>query len=115
MDKDMHATAVASLKDELNGAYLYDALSQAEKDPRLAEVYHRMADAERKHASTWTKRLQEAGQPVPAHKPGWRTVVLAWCARRFGPASVLPTITGHGTKGLAQVRWNAGRVRHGRR
>ena len=61
MDKQMQSMALASLADELNGAYLYDALSKAEKDERLAEVYHRMADAERKHAASWTKRLNEAG------------------------------------------------------
>jgi hypothetical protein len=35
MDADMQVVALASLNDELNGAYLYDALAQAEKDPRL--------------------------------------------------------------------------------
>ena len=62
----MQSMALASLADERNGAYLYDALSKAEKDERLAEVYHRMADAERKHAASWTKRLNEAGVPIPA-------------------------------------------------
>ncbi|HET6846125.1 MAG TPA: VIT1/CCC1 transporter family protein [Anaerolineales bacterium] len=94
MDKKMQSMLLASLVDERNGAFLYDALSKAEKDERLAEVYHRMADAERKHAAAWTKRLKEAGVSIPAEKIGWRTVVLAWCARRFGPNSVLPTITG---------------------
>jgi VIT1/CCC1 family predicted Fe2+/Mn2+ transporter len=94
MDKKMQLMALASLADERDGAYLYDSLAGAEKDKRLAEVYHRMADAERKHAASWTKRLQEAGLPLPGYKTGWRTVVLAWCARRFGPAAVLPTITG---------------------
>ena len=60
MDFKMQATALASLNDELNGAYLYDALAaKAEKDPRLAEVYHRMAAVERKHAATWVERLKE--------------------------------------------------------
>ncbi len=100
MDKALQAQALASLDDELNGAYLYDALARAEKDTRLAEVYHRMAEAERKHAASWTKRLRDAGKPIPAHRTGWRTVVLAWCARRFGPSSVLPTIRGMEQKDL---------------
>src|SRR4030043_272532 len=58
MDVIMQATALASLNDELNGAYLYDALTQAEKDPRLAEVYRRMAAVERKDARKY------------AHTPG---------------------------------------------
>lgn len=112
MDKQMQSMALASLADERNGAYLYDALSGAEKDKRLAEVYHRMAEAERKHAASWTARLKEAGVAIPAQKIGWRTAVLAWCARRFGPAAVLPTITGleqkdtrkyDGTPGAAEM------------
>ena len=42
----MKTTALASLNDELNGAYLYDVLSKVEKDPRLAEVYRRMSVVE---------------------------------------------------------------------
>lgn len=43
MDKKNKKMILDSLDDELNGAYLYDALAQAEKDERLAEVYQRMA------------------------------------------------------------------------
>ncbi len=94
MDENMKATALASLNDELNGAYLYDALSQVEKDPRLAEVYRRMADVERRHAAEWTERLKNAELTAPKFTPGWRSRTLAWAARRFGVAAVLPTIMG---------------------
>jgi VIT1/CCC1 family predicted Fe2+/Mn2+ transporter len=94
MDEKMRVAALASLDDELNGAYLYDALSHAEKDPRLAEVYHRMADVERKHAAEWVERLKAGGVPMPKFKPGWRSLTLAWAARHLGVATVLPTIMG---------------------
>jgi len=94
MDTSMQATTKASLNDELNGAYLYDALAGAEKDARLAEVYRRMAAAERKHAGIWVERLKADGKKIPAFKPNWRTLILAAAARRFGSAAVLPTITG---------------------
>jgi VIT1/CCC1 family predicted Fe2+/Mn2+ transporter len=90
----MRQTALASLNDELNSAYLYDALAQAEKDTRLAAVYRRMADVERKHAGVWTERLRAAGIAIPAHAPGWRTRALALAARWFGPGAVLPTLAG---------------------
>jgi VIT1/CCC1 family predicted Fe2+/Mn2+ transporter len=89
----MQKIAHDSLADELNGAYLYDALAQAETDERLAEVYRRMAAVERKHAGRWTQRLQEAGIEISPFSPNWRTRTLAWVARRFGVNSVLPTIT----------------------
>jgi VIT1/CCC1 family predicted Fe2+/Mn2+ transporter len=98
MDSKMQDTALASLSDELNGAYLYDSLAQCEKDSRLAEVYRRMAAVERKHAATWTERLKEAGVAIPEFKPGWRSKTLAWAARRLGVAAVLPTVIGNERK-----------------
>lgn len=94
MDSASRTAILASLADELNGAYLYDALARAEQDGRLAQVYKRMADAERRHAAAWSGRLKKEGIEPPKFKPGWRTRVLAWSARRFGVAAVVPTITG---------------------
>jgi len=94
MDPTLQKTAFDSLNDELNGAYLYEALSQAEKDERLAEVYRRMAAVERKHAAIWVERLKAEGITPPPHSPDWRTRTLAWAARRLGTAAVLPTISG---------------------
>lgn len=85
---------LASLQDERNGAALYHALADAEKDPRLSEVYQRMAAAEERHASTWAERLQAAGVSVPPVQLTWRTRTLSWLARRFGVALVLPSIAG---------------------
>lgn len=94
MDAQLKATALNSLEDEKNGAFLYDALAEAEKDERLAEVYRRMAAVERKHAAVWETRLQQAGIGLPAFKPNWRTRTLAWTAKRLGVGAVLPTIMG---------------------
>ena len=98
MDAAMQATALASLHDELNGAYLYEALARIEKDPRLAEVYKRMAAVESKHAAIWVERLKEAGVSIPEFAPGWRSRTLAWAAKRLGVAAVLPTIIGNERK-----------------
>lgn len=94
MDAKLRETALESLKDELNGAYLYDALARAEKDDRLAEVYRRMAAVERRHAAVWTERLKAEGIRPPDFSPSWRSRTLAWAAKRMGVAAVLPTITG---------------------
>src|SRR5512141_1716978 len=83
---------LANLVDETNGAALYDALAAAEKDTRLAEVYHRLADVERRHGDRWRKRLLDAGEKIPDIKPSWRTRTLSWMARRFGSSAVLPSV-----------------------
>jgi VIT1/CCC1 family predicted Fe2+/Mn2+ transporter len=98
-------TQLANLDDELNGASLYTALSVAEKDARIAEVYRRMAEVEQRHAGTWAKNLKAAGVTVPVFRPSWRTRILGGLARRFGTAAVLPTIMGmekNGTANYAQ-------------
>jgi len=93
MDEATRKLALNSLNDELNGAFLYDVLANQEKDTRLAEVYQRMAAVERKHADKWILKLKEDGVTRPKFSPNWRTRTLAWVAKRFGVASVLPTIT----------------------
>jgi VIT1/CCC1 family predicted Fe2+/Mn2+ transporter len=78
--------------DECGSAAIYEALSEYEKDTRLAEVYRRIAETERKHAAHWVEKIREAGAPEPIFRPDWRQRSLLWLARRFGPSMVLPTM-----------------------
>jgi len=80
------------IADELDSAALYDTLAESERDARLAEVYRRLAAAERRHAEHWLAALKARGVVVPAHRPGWRSRVLQWMARRFGAAAVVSII-----------------------
>lgn len=77
---------------EIDGAALYLTLAETEKQPQLAEVYRRLAASEEKHAAGWEKKLKELGAALPPRKPTWRTNVMIWLAKRFGPQFVLPTI-----------------------
>src|SRR5262249_27244291 len=83
---------LANLRDELDGSALYNALADAEENPKLAEVYRKIAAVERRHAGIWRKRLEDAGVPVPECKTSWRTRTLIWLARRLGVSAVLPTV-----------------------
>ena len=74
-----------NLKGETDSALLYRALSSIESDPRLSEVYRRLAAVEEKHAALWRQRLAGAGQPARKMRVGFRTRALIWLARRFGP------------------------------
>jgi vacuolar iron transporter family protein len=84
---------VANLQDELNGVALYRALADAEKNPKIAEVYRRLAAVEQRHADTWAERLRASGAKVPPLQLTWRTRLLSWLARRFGVDFVLPSIS----------------------
>ena len=81
-----------NLQDEVDSAALYGALADLESDPRLADVYRRMAAAEERHADFWEEKLRAAGGTVPARRPGWRPRLLIAVARRFGTQLVLPTL-----------------------
>jgi vacuolar iron transporter family protein len=82
----------ANLQGEVDSAELYKTLSETEKNPQLAQVYSRLAAVESAHAEFWKKQIAALGQRVPRLRPGFRTRALAWLARRFGPAFVLPTV-----------------------
>jgi VIT1/CCC1 family predicted Fe2+/Mn2+ transporter len=91
-DRQAETRYRANLQGEVDGAALYRALAEAETDPRLKQVYGRLAAVEEAHAEFWRKQLDRIGARVGRLGLGWRTRALAWLARRFGPQFVLPTI-----------------------
>ena len=78
--------------DEQNSAYLYNLLANIEKDEKISSVYQRMADVELHHAAKWERQLEENEIQLPVYKPGSRTRILGWLAKKLGPAAVLPTL-----------------------
>lgn len=89
MDKEK---ILENLKDERNSAFLYGVISSLQKNERLAEVYHRIAEVELRHADKWAEALKKMGEPVPISQPSFRTKVLAWLARRLGPEAILSSM-----------------------
>lgn len=81
----------ANLQGEIDGAAVYTALAESEQNPEMAEVFRRLAAVEQAHAAFWRKRLAAVGGSF-SRSPTLRARMLAWLARRFGPAFVLPTI-----------------------
>src|ERR1700757_3249280 len=82
----------ANLQGEVESAALYRTLAEAEKNPQLAQIYRRLGAIEEAHAEYWKSHLEAIDRRVPKLRPGFRTLALAWLARRFGPAFVLPTV-----------------------
>lgn len=83
-----------NLQSELEAKILYECLGSLEKKPELAEVYRRLADTEARHASTWEQKLRTTGDKFPPFRPGRRTRILCWLAKRFGTTLILPTLAG---------------------
>lgn len=84
---------LANRQKEIDGAAMYLALAETEKQPHMAEVYRKLAASEGKHAAAWENKLQEAHAAIPPRKLSWRTRTMIWLAKRLGPQFVLPTLT----------------------
>jgi vacuolar iron transporter family protein len=82
----------ANLQGEVDSASLYAALSDAEKDQKIAEVYRRLAKVEQSHADVWRQEIVKKGGAAPEARPSFRARVLAYLARRFGAGAVLPMV-----------------------
>lgn len=91
-DRDDAEQYRSNLRGEVESASLYRTLAEVEPDPRLAQVYRRLASVEEAHAEFWGKKLKAIGARLPRVRPGFRARTLAWLARRFGPGFVLPTL-----------------------
>ena len=101
-ERNEHRRLKGNLQDEVDGAAVYAALADAEKDPNLANIYRRLAAVERAHAEFWQKRLDRStGQPTTL-SPSLRARGLSWLARRFGPGFILPTMAATEARGMSQ-------------
>jgi vacuolar iron transporter family protein len=85
----------ANRQKEIDGAALYLALAESEKQPQMSELYIRLSASEEKHAAAWEKKLKALNVTIPARTPSQRARILIWLAKRFGPQFILPTIAGN--------------------
>ena len=91
-DRDQAERYRSNLQGELDSAALYRTLAASEETPQLREVYSRLAAIEEKHAALWREQLAKVGENAGHYRASLRTRILAWLARRFGAALVLPMV-----------------------
>jgi predicted membrane protein (TIGR00267 family) len=76
--------------DERDAAFLYRQLAAVETGGERRQLFERLARVEDRHVERWEQLFREAGRPLPVYKTALRARLLAWAARRFGAASILP-------------------------
>ena len=81
----------ANLQGELDGVAVYRAMAEGARDPKLSDLYRRLADTEERHAALWRDHLVAASAPAPS-KPTTRARTLAFIARHLGPSWVASTM-----------------------
>lgn len=81
-----------NLVDERDGAALYEGLARHEKDAAKARSFTELAQAERRHAEVWVRKLEKEGVAIPPDRPSSRIRALIWLAHRLGSEAVVPMI-----------------------
>jgi hypothetical protein len=81
-----------NLQGEIDAIALYSLLVEKEESRAVKDFYTRMVDVETIHANVWRDQLEKAGYATGRMGPAWRTRVLMFIARHFGPSLVVPTI-----------------------
>lgn len=79
-------------QNEKEAIYLYRRLSASEVNPRLSELYEKLAQTEERHAALWEGKLRAGGFEVRPFRPGLKTRFLSYMAKRTGAKSVVPLI-----------------------
>jgi len=79
---------------EQDGIALYRALAKAERDPKRAEIFEKLAAAEEHHAARWAKLLEDNEVQVPQYAASLRVRLLGWLSRVVGTQHVLPVVSG---------------------
>ncbi len=92
MNKQDQHRFQANWQAESEAVFLYRRLGATEPNPKLKEVYEKLALNEEKHVALWAGKLVQAGKEPGVFRPGLKTRILAMLAKRLGAGSVIPLI-----------------------
>lgn len=96
--------AAESWREELQSAWLYQRLAQAEAEPTRRELFATLGAAADRQAEIWAARLTGSGMPLPPFVPSTRARIVAALLRRLGPRPLLPILSAMKLRGLSVYR-----------
>lgn len=88
------------LKAELEAAALYRSMAEVEPDPRRAQVFERLVQAEMRHASRWAEKLGMDTATLQPARPGLKARLFGVAARMLGTSRVVPWLVRSEAKGV---------------
>jgi len=74
----------ASLQTEVDAAFLYHKIADAQTDPGIADIFRQLAEIESGHVAGMINGLQQKGIHVEMPLPSWRARVLDYIGSVFG-------------------------------
>ena len=78
------------LRLELEAAATYRAMADADSDTDRAQVFHRLVEAEMRHASRWAEKLGMDASTLETGPPSFKLRLIGLAARVFGTSRVVP-------------------------
>ncbi len=80
------------LQTEREAVALFEAMAQAEEDPRRALVFRQLAESEKQHVAHWAGALGLSVDGLPRYRPTLGVRLLGWLARRLGTNSLIAVL-----------------------
>ena len=91
-------SALESWREEKQSAWLYRELASCEPDPRIAELFGKLAAAADSQADRWQR---QAATTPPAFAPSTRARLTVSLARLLGPRRIRPMLAAIKIRGLS--------------
>jgi len=92
----------AGWHEEKRSAYLYQVMAESEPDLSVADLFRALSCEADKQAAVWRQAIEPDAPGLPyIYKPDFRTRLVAWLVRRFGPEKLKPVLASMKIRGLS--------------
>lgn len=90
-----------SWHEEMQSAWLYRALAEAEPEARMSALFLTLAQAAEQQAAHWAGMIASQDRRLPVFVPDRRARLVAALARRLGPRRLKPALAAMKVRGLS--------------
>lgn len=94
-------SALEGWQEEMQSAWLYRRLSDAEPDATRKQLFNRLAAAAEEQAGIWHKQIRQQGGAEPEFQLTHRARVVAWLVKRIPPRRLRPVLAAMKVRGLS--------------
>jgi len=92
---------VSSWREEMQSAWLYERLAQAESDPKKQRLFRALAEAARVQAGIWAGQMRDRNKEPPEFRPSLRARVVVALAAGLGPRRIRPVLSAMKVRGMS--------------
>ncbi len=88
-------------REEMQSAWLYRRLVEAEPDAARQRLFAQLAQAAEHQAGVWLEKVASRGAPAPVFRPSLRARLVAMLVRAFPPQRLRPVLAAMKIRGLS--------------